>query len=117
MIKSFYVNMLKNLESKEVFYKYYDKSYSYHDLKTYYLKFLNLIKKSSIKRYKICILSEKSFDLYASSLSTILSNNIWIPISETLPEEKVFQIVNQVDPDIFIIDKINSLKKKKLKIF
>ena len=33
MIKSFYVNMLKNLESKEVFYKYYDKSYSYHDLR------------------------------------------------------------------------------------
>ena len=42
---------------------------------------------------KICILSEKCFELYAISVATVISNNIWVPISNTSPEERIYEIV------------------------
>jgi len=115
MIKNFYNKLRQNLNSDKIFYNYYDKKYSYNDLKNFFLQFSNVVSYLPNKKNKIFIMSEKSFELYASSLSTILSNNIWIPISMSSPEERVFEIINKVNPDLFIIENISTLKMLRIK--
>ena len=39
LIKKFFKKSFENLKSKKIFYKYFDKSYSYADLNEFYIKF------------------------------------------------------------------------------
>ena len=115
MYQKFYKKLFKNLDYKGTFYRHYDQVYKYNDLKQFYLKFLNIVSYLPNNRNKICVLSEKSFELYATSISTVLSNNIWIPISQTLPQHRIFEMIDIISPDLFIIDNLNTLKKIKIK--
>ena len=117
MIKLFYHKLIKNLDLKKIFYKNENHQFLYSDLKIFFYKFLNITKFLPKKRNKICILSDKCFELYASSLSTILSNNIWIPLSTNFPEKRIFDIIDIVKPDLFIINQLNLKKNLKIKYF
>ena len=117
MIDNFYKKIRENLNSKEIFYKNYDEEYSYLDLKIFCLKLFNIFSFLKNKKNKICIISEKSFELYASSIGTVLSNNTWIPISQTSPLERIFEMIQILKPDLFILDNINTLKMLRLKNF
>lgn len=117
MINNFYKKIQKNLNSKEIFYKNYNEEYSYQDLKIYCLKLFNIFSFLKNKKNKICIISEKSFELYASSIGIVLSNNTWIPISQTSPLERIFENIETLKPDLFILDNINTLKMLRLKNF
>ena len=117
MVKKFYNKLYENLNSKNVFYTYYGKNFLYTDLKDFFYKFCNLTSFLKKKNNKICVLSEKSFELYATSLSIILSNNTWIPIPTSSPENRIFEIINLVKPDLFIIQSFNTLKSLKIKNF
>jgi D-alanine--poly(phosphoribitol) ligase subunit 1 len=117
MIDNFYKKIQENLNSKDIFYKNYDEEYSYQDLKIYCLKLLNIFSFLKNKRNKICIISEKSFNLYASSIGIVLSNNTWIPFSQTSPLERIFENIEILKPDLFILDNINTLKMLRLKNF
>lgn len=117
MINAFYKKIIKNLDSKEIFYKHYNETFTYNDLKEYCLKILNIFSYLKNKRNKICVLSDKSFNLYATSIGIILSNNIWIPISQTSPLERIFEITNNLSPDLFVLDNINTLKMLRIKNF
>ena len=117
MISSFYKKIFKNLDSDKIFYINGKDLRSYKDLKVFYQKFVNVVSFLSKKRNKIFILSEKSFELYAASVSVVLSNNIWTPVSQTLPEDRIIDMINILSPDLFIFDSFNTLKKLKLKNF
>ena len=95
MIKNFFKQSFKNLESKKIFYKYYDECYTYSDLKEYYNKFLNFITFFKKERKKIIIISEKSFEMYACILSVILSKNIWIPININLIDDRILDLLSE----------------------
>ncbi len=117
MVKVFYKKLHKNLNKNNIFYKHYDESFSYKDLRNFYLRFLNVISYLPNKRSKIFILSEKSFSLYAASISTVISDNIWIPVSQTLPKDRIFSMIELIKPDLFIIDNFHTLEKIKIKNF
>ena len=117
MINSFYKKIINNLNSKEIFYKNYDETYTYQDLRESCLKIFNIFSYLKKKRNKICVISDKSFNLYATSLGIILSNNIWIPISQTSPLDRIFEITNNLNPDLFVLDNINTLKMLRIKNF
>ena len=112
MISSFYKKIFKNLESDKIFYINDKDLRSYKDLKVFYQKFINVVSFLPKKRNKIFILSEKSFELYAASISVVLSNNIWTPVSQTLPEDRIIDMINILSPDLFIFDSFNTLKNK-----
>ena len=115
MISQFYKKLFQNLNSNNIFYTYYEKNYLYTDLKKFFHRFCNVISFLQKKNNKICILSEKSFELYAASLSIILTNNTWIPISNSSPENRIYNIIDRVKPDLFIIQSLNTLKSLKIK--
>ena len=117
MIKNFFKQSFKNLESKKIFYKYYDECYTYSDLKEYYNKFLNFITFFKKERKKIIIISEKSFEMYACILSVILSKNIWIPININLPKNRIKKILKECEADFVIVDQSDSKKYSFIKSF
>ena len=62
------------------------------------------------RQIKICTLSEKSFFLYSSILSIILSRNIWIPIDSELPRNIIKYILSLSKADIVLVDHKNEKK-------
>ena len=117
MINTFYKKIFSNLNSSEIFFTHYKEKYTYKDLKKLCLKLFNTLGFLKNKRNKICIISEKSFELYATSFGVVLSNNIWVPISQSSPLERIFEITNDLKPDLFIFDNVNTLKMLRLKNF
>ena len=124
-VKSFYSECFKNINSNNTFFRYYNYTKNYSDLKIFYSKFLNTIKNK--ERLKIVTFSDKTYDMYATIASVFLSNNIWIPLSNNLPLNRIIKIFVTSKPNIIILPK-NSLllkdkiflsftKKSKIKIF
>ena len=109
---SFYSKCFNNIYSNKVFFKYYNNIKRYSELKFFYNKFLNLIKNK--ERLKIITFSDKSFEMYAATASIFLSNNIWIPLSNNLPLNRIIKIFELSKPDILIVSKNSLLLKNKL---
>jgi acyl-coenzyme A synthetase/AMP-(fatty) acid ligase len=104
--KEFYIKILRNMNSNNIFYKYYDESYTYKDFKNFSLKLLSFFENNNLKKKKITIItySNKSFEMYASIFPILLSNFVWVPISTKYPTERIISICNQIKPDIFLHD-------------
>jgi len=115
MVNKFFNKIVRNLESKDIFYRYYKNKYTYSDLKIFILKLSNILNFLPKKRNKICIISDKCFELYATSLGVVLTKNIWVPISTSSPELRIFEIIEELKPDLFIIQKISTLKMLRVK--
>ena len=115
MVNKFFNKIVRNLESKDIFYRYYKHKYTYSDLKIFILKLSNILNFLPNKRNKICIISDKCFELYATSLGVVLTKNIWVPISTSSPELRIFEIIEELKPNLFIIQKINTLKMLRVK--
>jgi len=117
--REFYTKILKNMSSNDIFYKYYNKSYSYKDFENFSNKFLIYLYKNKFLNKKTTILtySNKSFEMYASIFPILISNFIWVPISTKYPADRIFNICDQVKPDIFMYDiPLNNNIKKYLSI-
>ena len=112
MISDFYKKIFKNLDSDKIFFRDEKETFTYKDLKIYYSKFNFLVSKSAKKKNKICTISEKSFDLYASIVSILLSNNTWIPIDNSLPVKLIKYIIKKTKPDIIIFDNLSEKNKQ-----
>jgi len=117
--KKYYYSILKNFKSKSYFYKYFDTHYTYLDSYKFTLSLLHFIKKNKLKKKVILTYSNKSFEMYSSIFSILISGNIWVPLSVNLPLEKIKNIIQQTNPDLCFYDhnnpKIINLLKKKIK--
>ena len=91
MINNFFKTILKNLnDNKSILSKIGDEKISYLQTKKLVEKILFHLK--GIKRKKIALFSDKSFNYYASVISILFSGNIWIQISPNTPVNRVKQI-------------------------
>jgi D-alanine--poly(phosphoribitol) ligase subunit 1 len=115
LIKKFYKKIFQNLSSNELFFRYNQIEYSYKDLGHKYNLFYNFTKKYGLKKKRICVISEKSFDSYSLAISIILTNNTWVPLSNKLPIDRLFKMIKSVNPEIIITDD-KSIKKKFLQL-
>jgi len=120
--KEYYYQILKNFNSQNLFYKYYSERKNYDDAHKLLIKIINFIikKSNSKKRLNIYVSCDKSFFMYVSILAILLTNNIWIPLSKSLPEKRIKDILKNVPPDIFFydgVDKTQLFKKYTKKIF
>ena len=58
--------------------------------------------------------------MYVSILGILISNNVWIPLSKSLPQNRIKEILKSVPPDFFFFDGIDStgqFKKYTKKIY
>ena len=121
-VKKFYSKIFKNLKTKNKFYNYFGENYSYEDLLKCFVIFKNFLFSSKIKKQsKFCILAEKTFENYSLIVSLMLTNNIWIPLSNNNPSNRNLEIIKIVKPEVIFVDKKNhkyllKLIKNKLKV-
>ena len=117
--KKYYYTIIKNLKSKKVFYKYYKELKTYEQFLDFSEKILSFLVKNGSKK-RIITYSNKSFEMYSSILPILISNSTWIPLSVSLPVEKVKFIISAVKPDFIFYDHMNKeilrlFKKNKIK--
>ena len=105
----FYKKLIENLNSNKKFLKENNKDYYYKDIRD----FLFLIEKSFILRNKnqlrISTFTNKSFRMYSSVVSILLTKNIWIPLDISLPKNILVYILNKSKTDLVLVD--NSTEK------
>ena len=112
-LNNFFFALKKNLETKNFFYRYFNLTYTYQDLKKYINSFLKFLNKNQISnKSKIVILSNKCFEMYASSIAIFISNNTWIPLSKNTPIERLEKILNASKPELLFFDLLKKEKKK-----
>ena len=123
LVNNFYNKVLKNLNSEEIFIKENNKNYLYRDILSFHNELQSKISQSikSNNQVKISILANKSFRMYASIISTIISKNVWIPIDGNLPNDIFGYMIKASNTKIVLIDSENLkkygtfIKKNKIK--
>ena len=112
-VKFFYKKILENINSNNIFTREKNKIYRYSDIKKFLGSFNKKINKK--QNIKICTLAHKSFFLYSSIISILLTKNIWIPLDEELPISILKYIIKISKVDLVLVDSKN--EKKFLKLF
>ena len=116
--KRYYLNILKNLKKKAIFYKNSNIEFTYQDAFVFSVKLIKFIKRNKIKKGTICTYSNKSFEMYASIFPILISGFTWAPLSTSYPKNKIIEITKQIEPVLIISDqniqqKLNVVKYKK----
>ena len=52
---------------------------------------------------RIAVYCPKSFDAYAAIFATFLSRNVWVPLSENVPDHRNRAILDAVRPDVILL--------------
>ena len=110
--KKYYHQVIKNFNSKKLFYRYYNEKKSYKKAyKLLQIIIFFIIKKSdNKKKLNIYVSCDKSFFMYVSILAILLTNNVWIPLSKSLPQNRIREILKSVSPDMFFFDGKDNVK-------
>ena len=111
-LKDYYLKVLKNFQSNALFYKYFNQKKRYKETYNLLIKIVSFIKKNSDKnvRQNIYVSCDKSYFMYVSIIAILLTNNVWIPLSKSLPKKRVKDILKDVHPNMFIHDGIDDTK-------
>ena len=112
--KDYYLQILSNLQKNKIFYKYFEKNYSYTDTYRYSCNLLKFLKKRDFKNKTIVTFSNKSFEMYSAIFPILVSGNIWVPLSINLPLEKIKNVIKETKPVICFFDYPD---KKKIRLF
>ncbi|OVE81659.1 hypothetical protein BVY03_03400 [bacterium K02(2017)] len=103
MIQEFYQDLLNNCsQSKNVFYTYYDQKHTYQDLYQGMCRINSYL--TGLNQKKIVVIGEKSLGSYSAIYSILFTNNIWVPISSGLPDERVASILELLMPDVILYE-------------
>ena len=110
----FYKKIFSNLNKNKEFMTQGNKKFHYKDIKKFFISFNKSLLFTNGKQLRICTLSKKSFFLYSSIISILISRNVWIPLDENLSKEIITYILKTTKCDIILIDKENEKKFKSL---
>jgi len=101
MIDRFYNCLLKVFSnSKGLMYAYYEEKYSFADAYEVMKKLNGYL--SDYKRKKVVLYGEKTFQVYCALYAILLSDNIWIPITPGLPDDRMFSMLDVLKPDLVL---------------
>ena len=103
--KKYYQKILNNFKKKKVFYKYFSINITYLEGLNYLKKIISFFLIRNITKKNIYVSCDKSFEMYVAIFSVLLTNNTWIPLSKSLPNNRIKNILRQVPTDVFIYDK------------
>lgn len=110
MIEKYYCQIIKNFNSKKIFYCNSANQYTYKQLGDYVKGFIRKFPKNTKQRIFFTY-ADKSFESYAVISAILLNNDIWVPISPNWKNAQIKEITNLIKPDFFLTNKkIHGLK-------
>ena len=107
MQNNYYKKVFQNLNTNNIFYKYFNETYTYKESLLFAIKMLIYFKRNKLKKnFTICTFANKSFEMYSSIFPILISQITWVPISLSYPDSKIKEIIKQVNPNLIIYDHI-----------
>ena len=115
-VENFYNQIIKNLYSNNLFLNH-KKRFYYYDILLYFNNFKKFILQQNKKKLRIATISKKSFSLYSSIVSILLTQNTWVPLDDDLPINVIKFILKDSKTNLVLVDsesekKFGSLLKK-----
>ena len=116
IVENFYNQIIKNLYSNNLFLNHKKKFY-YNDILLYFNNFKKFILQQNKKKLRIATISKKSFSLYSSIVSILLTQNTWVPLDDDLPINVIKFILKDSKTNLALVDsesekKFGSLLRK-----
>jgi amino acid adenylation domain-containing protein len=81
-----------------------DQIYTYQDLQEKSLAIADEIKRRSISKQGVAILSSRSFSSYAAVLGTLISENFYVPISKKNPDLRNVNLIQKLNIKILLFE-------------
>ena len=101
----FYLKTLKNLKKEGLFYRYNDIFFTNKEAFVLLKRFVSFFLSKKVSNKTIYLTCDKSPAMYVMILSILLTNNTWVPLSNSLPKNRIRNIIKQKKPDFFIYKK------------
>jgi acyl-coenzyme A synthetase/AMP-(fatty) acid ligase len=101
----FYLKTLKNLKNEGLFYRYNDIFFTNKEAFVLLKRFVSFFLSKKVSNKTIYLTCDKSPAMYVMILSILLTNNTWVPLSNSLPKNRIRNIIKQKKPDFFIYKK------------
>jgi D-alanine--poly(phosphoribitol) ligase subunit 1 len=103
-MKEFYQSILNIFKSSNApFMVYYDECRTYSEAYTCLQRFNSLLR--NLNNETVVLYADKGFETYCGIFSIFLSGNTWLPISPSLPEKRIIEILQTVNPKIILTDR------------
>ena len=96
------------------------KKITYKNLNIYANRIANLLSVNGCKNNdRVCVLTKKNINLYASILGILKAGSCWVPLSSSFPGQRLNLLIKELEPKFIIIendyfDLIKSLINKKI---
>ena len=79
------------------------KTYKYVEIDNFSNQIANFLIKMGIKpNVKVCILTNKDFNLYASILGVLKAGGCWVPLSTYFHRNRIEKLINKINPLVII---------------
>lgn len=103
MPKQFYQRLHASFRnSAQVAYRHFETAYTYEDMYSVVRTIYSYLERGA--KEKIIIFSSKSFESYGAIFGTLLSGNIWVPMSPTLAPNRNIDILKMTEPKVIFTD-------------
>lgn len=102
MVKKFYQDLLKNFETVSgPFLRFGQNDYSYSESFNIITRIYSKI--AHFGQKKIVVYAPKSVEGYCALYAVLFSNNIWIPLSPSMPAQRIEAIVQSLGDDFIVL--------------
>ena len=102
--QQFYERMHGQITSgTDVFYRHYGDVKYYGDLAQNIFRLNSLLK--DLEAARIAIFAEKGFENYCCIFATLLSGNIWVPMSPAIPDSRNAEMLRIAKPNLILTDR------------
>ena len=115
MILDEILNILKK-KSKRIAYTIGREKYTYADLYKYVSNIYEFIEENNKEKKPVIVFGHKQIYMKAAFLACSFAGMAYVPVDESIPQERVKSIIDQVNPEIIIgeIKNYNSISKKEI---
>lgn len=115
MILDEILNILKK-KSKRIAYTIGREKYTYADLYKYVSNIYEFLKENNEGKKPVIVFGHKQIYMKAAFLACSFAGMAYVPVDESIPQERVKSIIDQVNPEIIIgeIKNYKSISKKEI---
>ena len=115
MILDEILNILKK-KSKKIAYTIGREKYTYADLYKYVSNIYEFLKENNEGKKPVIVFGHKQIYMKAAFLACSFAGMAYVPVDESIPQERVKSIIDQVNPEIIIgeIKNYKSISKKEI---
>ena len=113
MILEEILEVLKN-NGKDIAYIIGEKQYTYSELYKYVCNIYHYLLENNKEKKPVLVYGHKDIYMKATFLACSYAGMAYVPVDESMPEERIKEIINQIKPKVIIGNLQNGIKKEQV---